>query len=121
MLLSSGGEEAWRCGIEEERLRLEAIRSYQEVAAQGVLQGDLRPPNILWNTELDRAILIDFEFAKVEEAENRIRSAIKKAIKAEKKLKILGETSGNLASHHQAMIKSDQPVSIKACGDGYTV
>ena len=95
MLLSWGGEEAWRCGIEEERLRLEAIRSYQEVAAQGVLQGDLRPPNILWNTELDRAILIDFEFAQVEEAENRIRSAIKKATKAEKKLKFLGETSGN--------------------------
>ena len=60
ILLSWGAEKAWRCGIEEDRLRLEVIRSYQEVDAQCVQQGDLRPPNILWNTELDCVIMIDF-------------------------------------------------------------
>lgn len=93
----------------------------QEVAALGVQQGDLRPQNVLWNSELDRAILIDFEFAHIEEAEDGIRSAIAKITKAKKKLKILGETSGNRASHHQAGIKSNQLVSIKVCDDGYTV
>ena len=122
ILLSWGGEEAWRCGIEEGRLRLEAIRSYQEVAAQGVKQGDLRPPNVLWNSELDRVLLIDFEFAHVEEAEDKIRSAIKQTTNAEKKLKIMVKTSGSRASsHHEAGIKSNQPLSINVSDNEYTV
>ena len=120
MLLSWGGEEAWRCGIEPERLWLETIRTNHEVAALGVQQGDLRPQNVLWNSELDRAILIDFEFAHIEEAEDKIRSAIAEKTEAKKKIKILGQTSGNRASR-QAGIKSNQLVSSKVCDDGYMI
>lgn len=67
MLLSWAGEEAWRCDIEPERLRLETIRTDREVAALGVQQGDMRRPNVLWNFELDRAILIDFDIAHINE------------------------------------------------------
>ncbi len=47
MLLSWAGEEGWRCGIEPERLWLETLRTHHKVAALGVQQGDLRPPNVL--------------------------------------------------------------------------
>ena len=68
MLLSWAGEEAWRCKIEPERLWLETIPTHHEVAALDVQQGVLRPQNVLWNNELDRAVLIDFEYAHIEEA-----------------------------------------------------
>ncbi|MCJ1342494.1 hypothetical protein MMC31_000680 [Peltigera leucophlebia] len=92
---------------------LEKIRTNDEVATLGVQQGDLRPPNIPWNNELDRAILLDFEYAHVEEAHEKIGSAIAKKSEVKKKIKVLGQTSGNRASH-QAVV---QPVS-KVC-DGY--
>lgn len=98
MLLSWAGEEAWRCKIELERLWLETIRTHHEVTALGVQQGDLRPPNVLWNNELDRAILIDFEYAHIEEEQDKIGSAIAKKTKAKRKIKVLGQTSGNRAS-----------------------
>ena len=60
MLLSLAGEESWRFEIVPKRLRLETIRTNREVAALGVQQGDLRGPNVLWNSELDRVIMIDF-------------------------------------------------------------
>lgn len=67
MLLSWAGEEAWRCEINPERIRLETIRTECEVAALGVQQGDMRAPNVLWNYELDRAIIIDFDIAQINE------------------------------------------------------
>lgn len=116
MLLSWAGEEAWRCGIEPERLWLETIRTHHEVAALGVQQGDLRPPNVLWNNELDRAILIDFEYAHIEEEHDKIESAIARRTEAKKKIKVLGQTSGNRASS-QAGVKKNQGVS--KVYDGY--
>lgn len=67
MLLSWAGEEAWRCEINPERLRLETIRTEYEVAALGIQQGDMHGPNVLWNYELDRAITIDFDIAQIDE------------------------------------------------------
>lgn len=95
MLLSWAGEEAWKCGIESKRLQLETSRTYNEVAALGVEQRDLRPPNILWNFELDRAILIDFEYACINEADGVIETAIAEQAKAKKKIKRLGRIRGN--------------------------
>ena len=40
----------------------------QEVKRLGIEQGDIREPNILWNEELGRVMLIDFEFASVVQA-----------------------------------------------------
>lgn len=67
MLLSWAGEEAWRCEINPERIRLETTRTECELAALGVQQGDMRAPNVLWNYELDRAIIIDFDIAEINE------------------------------------------------------
>ena len=91
LLLSWAGEEAWRCEIEPERLRLETIRTNGEVAALGVQQGDLRPQNVLWNFELDRAILIDFDVADINEADDLIQTAIAVHARAEKRIKDLGQ------------------------------
>lgn len=65
LLLSYGGEEAWRCGLEQKRFDYEMKRTVKEVQRWGVHQGDLRQPNLLWNEELGRIILIDFEYGKM--------------------------------------------------------
>lgn len=88
ILLLWAGEEAWRCGIESKRLWLETIQTYREVAALGVQQGNLRPQNVLWNNELDFAILIDFEYAHTAEAHDKIRSAIAKKLNLIRKSKL---------------------------------
>lgn len=98
MLLSWAGEEVWGCEIKSQRKLYETLRSYYEVAAMGVQQGDLRNPNVLWNYELDRAILIDFEFAIIDERRERIESAIAKKEEVMKKIKILAEKSAKRAS-----------------------
>lgn len=90
MLLSWGGEEAWRCEIGPERLPLQRIRTYQEFSALGVNRGDTRPQNLLSNNELDRAILHDSEFAPGEEAEEKVSSTIAKTTKGKKNLLDLG-------------------------------
>ena len=67
MLLSWGGEEAESCGLNEARLKREIKRTVLEVQQLGIDQGDLRLPNILWNEELRRIMLIDFDYGKVQE------------------------------------------------------
>jgi hypothetical protein len=37
------------------------IRSLEAIHRQGVLHGDVRMPNVLWNEETGRAMLVDFE------------------------------------------------------------
>lgn len=93
MLLSWAGEEAWQCEIKAERLWLETARTNAEVAALGVQQADLRRQNVLWNFELDRALLIDFEYSHIEEAQNVIEAAIAEEATAKEELKLLGQRS----------------------------
>ncbi|KAL3428561.1 hypothetical protein BDV09DRAFT_190842 [Aspergillus tetrazonus] len=50
----------------------EVARSVHEIQSFGVSHGDLRPENILWNTELERAMVIDFHRSEL------IRQATKK-------------------------------------------
>jgi hypothetical protein len=59
LLMSWGGEVA-----EESRasdLEREVCRSVREISDEGVEHNDVRTPNILWNAERGRAMLIDFE------------------------------------------------------------
>lgn len=107
ILLSWAGEAAWRCGIESERLWLETERKYHEVAALGVQQGDMRPQNVLWNVELDRAILIDFEFAHIDKSKKVIEKAMSEYAEAMKKIKALGQIGGN---HKDPSVKHDSSV-----------
>lgn len=110
----------YRCGIKSKRLWLKTLQTNHEVAALGVQQGDLRPQNVLWNNELNCAILIDFEYAHVEEAKDKIRSAIAEKAKAKKKIKTLGQTSGDWVLI-KLKSKITSLVSREVCDDGYMV
>ena len=68
-MLSWGGEEAWRCDdiVDRPRLIRETKRTVKDVCRYGVDQGDLREPNVLWNQELGRAMLIDFEYGTMQD------------------------------------------------------
>lgn len=50
----------------------EVARSVHEIQSLGVSHGDSHPENILWNTELERAMVIDFHRSEL------IRQATKK-------------------------------------------
>ncbi|KAL8915698.1 MAG: hypothetical protein Q9172_006749 [Xanthocarpia lactea] len=74
MLLSWGGELS---GYNDEKkptdsvgrmIRREAFRTLREIEDEGVDQRDFRPPNLLWNAEVQRVMLIDFERAVIEDA-----------------------------------------------------
>ena len=61
MLMSWGGEVAGNAGVPD--LAAEVRRSSQAVWAEGVNHGDNRDPNLLWNDERRRVMLIDFDRA----------------------------------------------------------
>ncbi|KAL3965720.1 hypothetical protein ACCO45_000028 [Purpureocillium lilacinum] len=63
MLMSWGGEEASDANVSD--LTAEVRRSSQEVWAEGVYHGDERDPNLLWNNERRRVMLVDFDRAKL--------------------------------------------------------
>ncbi|KAL8910202.1 MAG: hypothetical protein Q9171_004500 [Xanthocarpia ochracea] len=74
MLLSWGGELS---GYNDEEkptdsvgrmIRREAFRTLREIEDEGVDQRDFRPPNLLWNAEVQRVMVIDFERAVIEDA-----------------------------------------------------
>ncbi|KAI9778662.1 MAG: hypothetical protein M1816_003929, partial [Peltula sp. TS41687] len=46
-------------------LEREMERTVQEVQLLGILHKDVRPQNVLWNEELGRAVLIDFEYVSL--------------------------------------------------------
>ncbi|KAI9788265.1 MAG: hypothetical protein M1816_007031 [Peltula sp. TS41687] len=69
LLMSWGGEEAWQREQDGVMLARETRRTIKEVQQLGVYQCDVREPNLLWNEELGRVLLIDFERAKVKEAD----------------------------------------------------
>ncbi|KAF7879510.1 hypothetical protein EAF04_000706 [Stromatinia cepivora] len=50
--------------VDQKRLDTLVKQSIEEVHHAGILHGDLRIPNILWNTEIDGIMLIDFERSK---------------------------------------------------------
>lgn len=93
MLLSWGGQVADDCGLDPARLRRETERTVLDVRRLGVDQGDLRGPNILWNEELSRAMLIDFDFAK-------LHNAAKDGIG--ERTRTLAERDGNIVSKKKA-------------------
>ena len=61
MLMSWGGEVA--ADADALNMTKEKDRSSQAVFAEGVFHDDLRPPNLLWNEERRRVMVIDFDRA----------------------------------------------------------
>ena len=65
LLMSWGGDvaESYETVKTRPSFQAELRRTVAEVTLAGINQADLRPPNVLWNRELDRLMLIDFERA----------------------------------------------------------
>jgi hypothetical protein len=63
LLMSWGGEIAKETDTPD--LKGEVQKSEEELYQHGVLHNDVRPPNIVWNKERDRAMLIDFDRAEI--------------------------------------------------------
>ena len=65
LLMSWGGNFAHENSSvkNSSELRKEIKRTTAEMEAQGIHQMDIRPPNLFWNQEAQRVMLIDFERA----------------------------------------------------------
>ena len=63
MLMSWGGEEADEVGVPN--VEEEAKRSFAEVCRQGIIHGDERETNMLWNEERQRVMVVDFHLARI--------------------------------------------------------
>ncbi len=61
MLMSWAGELAADAPLSERDLKAETKRSAMAVWDEGVNHGDMRDPNILWNEECRRVMIIDFD------------------------------------------------------------
>src|SRR5205814_3309201 len=59
LLMSWAGEMADEANVAN--LNEEIKRSLQDMVREGVIHGDVRESNILWNVEQQRVMLIDFE------------------------------------------------------------
>jgi hypothetical protein len=62
LFMSWGGCEAWRAKLPQAQYVRELRRTLYELEAAGVQHGDVAERNVLWNAELQRALVIDFEW-----------------------------------------------------------
>ncbi|RAQ79515.1 hypothetical protein COH21_012816 [Aspergillus flavus] len=66
MLLMAWGGEHIKNIQANDVARREVSRSKKQIRSLGVLHRDLRPENILWSTELNRALIIDFHCSQLD-------------------------------------------------------
>lgn len=66
LVMGWGGEMIDRVDMDWKTEREVTARSEKEIRCQGVLHRDLASRNILWNEELDRAMIIDFHLCEFE-------------------------------------------------------
>ncbi|RAL59462.1 hypothetical protein DID88_006578 [Monilinia fructigena] len=69
MILSWAGERLDKCKvvkeIDQKNVDTMVMRSIKQIHHAGILHRDLRVPNIFWNAEVNRVMLIDFERSEV--------------------------------------------------------
>ena len=63
MLMSWGGKEADEADVPN--IEEEVKRSFAELRQEGVVHGDKREPNMLWNEERQRVMVVDFDRARI--------------------------------------------------------
>jgi hypothetical protein len=79
MLMSWGGEVAAEEGVPD--LETELWRSSEAVRGEGISHGDERTPNMLWNQERGRVMLIDFDRAEIINNKKRSKSSSPSKVK----------------------------------------
>lgn len=66
LLLSYGGEPLWKKSVPRlDDMDDRAEKAWAQLRQLGVRHGDQRAPNVVWNTELQRVMCIDFGMAEV--------------------------------------------------------
>ncbi|KAJ5348587.1 uncharacterized protein N7506_001840 [Penicillium brevicompactum] len=85
MLLMGWGGESVGHTILEKTIRDAISRSVKEIRRCGVVHQDLRPDNILWNAELERALIIDFHLCTLDRRPQHRRSQALKRLRRDSK------------------------------------
>lgn len=65
LLMGWGGESVGHDPLDK-AIQRAIYRSVKEIRSFGVVHQDLRPDNILWNAELERALIIDFHLCTLD-------------------------------------------------------
>ncbi|KAK9375330.1 uncharacterized protein V1513DRAFT_478907 [Lipomyces chichibuensis] len=79
LLMAWGGKDTTELEHSEELFH-EIARSKREIRALGVVHGDFRYPNVLWNEELGRALVIDFHRSKLAPRLMEKRKSLKQSL-----------------------------------------
>ncbi|OJI81780.1 hypothetical protein ASPTUDRAFT_31643 [Aspergillus tubingensis CBS 134.48] len=64
LLMAWGGEQIENC--EDKSFKREVKRSEKEIRSLGVIHNNIQPQNTLWNPELRRALIIDFDRSQLD-------------------------------------------------------
>jgi serine/threonine protein kinase len=81
MLLMGWGGESVSHNTLDKAIRRAIYRSVKEIRSLGVVHQDLRPDNILWNAELERALIIDFHLCTLDRRPLRKRPGTLKRLR----------------------------------------
>jgi hypothetical protein len=109
MLMSFAGQSLWHHGRQTgnyELYRLEMMRTLEEIKPYGVLHGDENNNNMVWNEELQRVMVIDFDHSVVlqQRPDKRGRASEDGNARGPKRAKELIEGIDSGMDLHEALI-----------------